>query len=81
MTLVKSQSCYLGWPLALVEEACRRDKLAFEVEWTVSDRLKQPLSKTEAFVVRQHISAEGIYQFIAVSKVGKEVQDSGLQNQ
>lgn len=81
MTSVMSQPCYLGWPLALVEEDCKRDKRIFEVEWTVSDRIKQPLSETEAFVVRQHISAEGIYQFIAVSKVGKEVQDSGLQNQ
>ncbi len=74
MTCVIEESCYLGWPLALVEETCKRNGVLFHTVWTTAERDNEMTQGAEAFVVRQHLSAEGIYQFIAVSKNRKEVQ-------
>ncbi len=65
---------YVGWPLTLVEQECRQRGVTFTVVWTAADRGSIDPSSAEGFVVRQHMSAEGIYQFIAVWKKRKEVQ-------
>ena len=78
MSEVLEESCYLGWPLALVKQDCTRKGILFHIAWTAAEREHVVTEAAEAFVVRQQLSAEGIYQFMAVSKNRKEVQESGL---